>query len=68
MKAADKISALIKCKEEAQSGNREFEKAEQATLRALAEMNCPEAEIFVKEFLGSFDLVLDSVLTQEDKT
>ena len=37
-------------------------------LRALAEMHCPEAEIFVKEFLGSFDLVLDSVLTQEDKT
>ena len=37
-------------------------------LRALAEMNCPESEIFVKEFLGSFDLVLDSVLTQEDKT
>lgn len=68
VKAADKISALIKCKEEAQSGNREFEKAEQATLRSLAELRCPEAEIFVKEFLGSFDLVLDSVLTQEDKT
>ena len=66
VKAADKISALIKCKEEAQSGNREFEKAEQATLRALRDMACPEAEIFMAEFLGSFDMVLDSVLTREE--
>ena len=65
VKAADKISALIKCKEERQSGNREFEKAEQATLRALREMDCPEADIFIVEFLDSFDLVLDSVLTGE---
>ena len=65
VKAADKISALIKCKEEARSGNREFEKAEQATLQALREMDCPEANLFLEEFLGSFDLVLDSVLKQE---
>ena len=67
VKAADKISALIKCKEEKQSGNREFEKAEQTTLCALREMNCPEAEIFIREFLGSFELVLDSVLTREEQ-
>ena len=66
VKAADKISALIKCKEEKQSGNREFEKAEQATLQALREMNCPEADIFIAEFMDSFELVLDSVLTREE--
>ena len=68
VKAADKISALIKCKEEKQSGNREFEKAEAATLQALREMRCPEADIFVTEFLDSFDMVLDSVLTREETT
>ena len=67
VKAADKISALIKCREEKQSGNREFEKAELATLRALRDMDCPEAEIFMAEFLDSFDMVLDSVLTREEK-
>ncbi len=66
VKAADKISALIKCKEEKQSGNREFEKAEQATLQALRDMDCPEADVFIAEFLGSFEMVLDSVLTQEE--
>lgn len=66
VKAADKISALIKCKEEKQSGNREFEKAEQSTLRALRALDCPEAAIFIEEFLDSFDLVLDSVLTREE--
>lgn len=66
VKAADKISALIKCKEEKQSGNREFEKAEQSTLRALLALDCPEAAIFIEEFLDSFDLVLDSVLTREE--
>ena len=66
VKAADKISALIKCREEKQSGNREFEKAEAATLQALRDMDCPEAEIFMAEFLDSFDMVLDSVLTREE--
>ena len=66
VKAADKISALIKCREEKQSGTREFEKAEAATLQALRDMDCPEAEIFMAEFLDSFDMVLDSVLTREE--
>lgn len=66
VKAADKISALIKCREETAGGNREFSKAEASTLEALRSMNCPEADIFIDEFLGSFDMVLDSVLENKE--
>ena len=59
IKAADKISALIKCIEEMKAGNKEFEKALQSTGKSLLEMEVPEAEIFLKEFMGSFYLSLD---------
>lgn len=59
VKAADKISALIKCIEEMKAGNKEFEKALQSTEKALRGMNVPEAEIFLQEFIGSFYLSLD---------
>lgn len=59
IKAADKLSALIKCTEELNIGNREFSAAEKATRRSIEEMNCPEAKIFLKEFMASFSLPLD---------
>lgn len=59
VKAADKLSALIKCIEETKAGNSEFEKALQSTEDSLREMNIPEAEIFLQEFIGSFYLSLD---------
>ena len=59
IKAADKISALIKCIEEKNSGNREFSSAEEATLNAINDMNLPEAQIFLDEFMHSFALTLD---------
>ena len=62
VKAADKLSALIKCIEEKNSGNREFLTAERATAKALKKMDCPEAEIFMQEFLESYSLVLDNIL------
>lgn len=62
MKAADKISALIKCVEERNSGNREFTLAEDATVDAIRKLNCPEADIFLGEFLESYSLVLDNIL------
>lgn len=60
-KAADKISALIKCIEEQKAGNREFDKAREATEASIHSMNCEAAEIFLKEFLPSFDLTLDQL-------
>lgn len=66
VKAADKISALIKCREETGSGNKEFSIAETSTLAAIRAMDCPEAEIFLEEFMDSFDLVLDTVLEKKE--
>ena len=62
MKAADKIAALIKCVEEKNGGNREFRQAEEATRKAIDALDCEEARIFLDEFLGSYDLVLDDIL------
>ena len=59
VKAADKLSALIKCLEERQMGNCDFVDAEKSTLKAVHEMNLPEAEEFVREFLTSYNLTLD---------
>lgn len=59
VKAADKISALIKCIEEEKAGNSEFRKAKESTLRAIEKMNMPEADEFIKEFIPSFSLSLD---------
>ncbi len=58
-KAADKISALIKCAEELNMGNREFAVAERSTRKAIEKMDLPEAEVFLNEFMPSFLLSLD---------
>lgn len=59
IKAADKISALIKCIEELNMGNKEFAVAEKSTKKAIEKLNCPEADIFMEEFMPSFSLSLD---------
>lgn len=59
VKAADKISAYIKCIEETQMGNRDFEQAMHATEKAVFEMNIPEADEFIEEFIPAYKLTLD---------
>ena len=59
VKAADKISALIKCVEERGMGNAEFRQAEQAQRKAISSMGLPEADCFLAEFLPSYELTLD---------
>lgn len=59
VKAADKISALIKCVEEEKAGNREFSSARDTILKAIREMNLPAADVFLEEFLPSYFLTLD---------
>lgn len=61
VKAADKLSALIKCMEEQRTGNQEFKTAEQTTRKALEDMNMKEIDIFVKEFLPAYALTLDEL-------
>ena len=59
LKAADKISALIKCLEEGSIGNQEFSAAKKSQLESLRNMNCEAADIFIKEFLPGFGKTLD---------
>lgn len=59
VKAADKLSALIKCIEELRMGNKEFEKAKQTIEQSLKEMNMPCVDVFMSEFLPSYSLTLD---------
>ncbi len=59
VKAADKLSALIKCLEEERSGNTEFRQAEKATRAALEAMHLPEADYFIENYLPSYQLTLD---------
>ena len=59
VKAADKLSALIKCIEERVTGNSDFVSAERATLLSIEEMAMPEADYFVKNFLPSYGKTLD---------
>lgn len=61
VKAADKISAYLKCIEERKAGNTEFTEAEKSLEKALGKMDCPEAEIFAKEFLPSYEKTLDQM-------
>ena len=61
VKAADKISALIKCIEEEKAGNTEFVKAAESLKNLIAEMNMPVANMFVDEFLPAYSLTLDQL-------
>lgn len=61
VKAADKLSALIKCIEEEKAGNCEFRSALATVKESLLEMNVPEAEIFMQEFLPSYYMTLDEL-------
>ena len=59
VKAADKLSALIKCIEEEQMGNSEFSKAKNEITTYLMNMELEEVRIFIKDFLPSYSLSLD---------
>ncbi len=61
VKAADKLSALIKCICEIRMGNREFIKAERTIRTALEGMDMPALRVFMEEFLPSYDLTLDEL-------
>lgn len=61
VKAADKLSALIKCIEEEKTGNAEFKKAKESIMKSLESMELPEVEDFMKSFLPSYDKTLDEL-------
>lgn len=59
VKAADKISALIKCVEEQQMGNSDFAEAQKTIEAALNQMQLPEVDYFMKEFFPAYQMTLD---------
>ena len=59
VKAADKLSALIKCVEERKMGNTDFFKAEQSTLDSIKNMGIAEADYFIKHFIPAYSMTLD---------
>ncbi len=61
VKAADKLSAYIKCVEELKAGNTEFEAAERQTRQALEQMQLPCLAYFMAHCLDSFRLTLDEL-------
>ena len=64
VKAADKISALIKCVDEEHAGNEEFKTAADSTRLAIDAMaiDMPEVADFLREFLPSYGRTLDELL------
>ena len=61
VKAADKLSAYIKCVEEQKAGNTEFDSAAAATLAAMKNMERPELDWFIDNCLEAFRLNLDQL-------
>lgn len=61
VKAADKLSALIKCIQEEKAGNTEFANAKESIAKAIAELGVEEVDIFMEEFLPSYYKNLDEL-------
>ena len=61
IKAADKLSALIKCIEEEKTGNTDFRSAKESIVDALHKMELVEAEDFMRDFLPAYGKTLDEL-------
>ena len=61
VKAADKLSAYIKCVEELKAGNAEFRRAAEQTRAALDAMHLPELDYFMEHCAESFSMTLDEL-------
>lgn len=61
VKAADKISALIKCVEEEKAGNTEFVNAKKMTKKSIEAMELEEVAVFFDEFFPAYLKTLDEL-------
>ncbi len=61
IKAADKLSAYIKCVEERKAGNTDFATAEEQTMQSMKDMALPELNWFIENCLPGFSLNLDQL-------
>ncbi len=67
VKAADRLSAYLKCLEELRSGNGEFAKAKKSIEEDLHARKMPEVEYFFEKFVPSFSLTLDELETLKEE-
>ena len=67
VKAADLISAYLKCQTELHAGNKEFTKAESEIELRIRRLNLPEVEYFMAKFVDSYQLTLDELLSRSDQ-
>lgn len=65
VKAADKISAYIKCLREESSGNAEFSAAKDSIGKIIREMHLPEVDYFMEHFVPSYGYTLDRITGRE---
>ena len=65
VKAADKLSAYVKCIKERKAGNNEFLSAEKQSRRTLEESGMPEVAYFLEHFIPAFEKDLDELGTIE---
>lgn len=61
VKAADRLSAYVKCIEEEKTGNREFASAKSAVYAKLKEMEVPEVRDFIRDFVEAYKKTLDEL-------
>lgn len=61
VKAADKLSAYVKCLEELRVGNNEFRLAAKQTEEKLRELHMEEVDYFLEHFIPAFQLTLDEL-------
>ncbi len=61
VKAADRLSAYVKCIEEEKAGNREFASAKSAVYAKLKEMEVPEVRDFIRDFVEAYKKTLDEL-------
>ncbi len=61
VKGADKLCAYIKCLQELERGNQEFQSARQSNEKGLRELRLPEVDYFLEHYIGSFTKNIDEV-------
>jgi len=62
IKAADKISAYLKCQAELKAGNTEFETAAEQLVKTIGASEQPEVVFFMQAFVPSCGLTLDGLM------
>ena len=67
VKAADRISAYIKCITEEASGNTEFTSAKKTIKDTIDKIGLPEVDYFMERFVPSYGYTLDELNAQGSK-